>query len=281
MLKSIGQDKLALCGFLLVLVLIFVGALAPWLAPHDPIHIDLKLSLHPPDQDYPFGTDHLGRCILSRLIYGVRLSLGLAVLVVTVIFGAGLLVGASAGYLGGSWDHVLMRIVDILLAFPGLILAIGIAGFLGPSLINIMMALSLVNWVGYARIARGLVLSLKEKEFVVAARASGSSPGKIMRKHILPNMISPLIVLATLDMGAVILQISGMSFLGLGAQPPTPEWGAMLSEGRSYMQLAPWVMVYPGGAILLTVMAFNLLGDGLRDALDPRFGNDIWKEKVM
>lgn len=280
-MRSIGQDKLALAGFLTVLVIFFLGIFAPWLAPHDPLHIDLKFSLHPPDQDYPFGTDHLGRCILSRLIYGIRLSLGLSMLVVTVIFTAGLLIGASAGYLGGRWDHVLMRMVDILLAFPGLILAIGIAGFLGPSLIHMMIALALVNWVGYARISRGLVLSLKEKEFVVAAQVIGSSHRKIIFKHILPNMLSPLIVLATLDMGAVILQISGMSFLGLGAQPPTPEWGAMLSEGRSYMQVAPWIMVYPGLGILLTVMGFNLLGDGLRDAMDPQLGKNITKEKVM
>lgn len=179
-------------------------------------------------------------------------------------------VGTVSGYTGGWVDNLVMRLIDILMAFPGLILALAIAGMLGPSIMNLMLALAAVQWVAYARIIRGMVLSIKETEYVLAARACGTTDAKIIIRHILPNIISPLTVLATLDMGHLILTISGLSFLGLGAQPPVPEWGAMLNDGRPYMQAAPQLMLYPGMAILLVVLAFNLLGDGLRDVFDPK-----------
>lgn len=270
-LKVLAADKLALVGLIIILLLFSLTILAPFIAPHDPTKIDLKNTLKALDQAYLLGTDQLGRCILSRLIYGAQVSLGVAILVISIAFTAGVLIGAVAGFLGGKVDNLIMRVVDVFLAFPSLILAVAITGILGPSLVNLMLALALVNWVGYARISRGLVLSIKQKEYIIAAAVTGASPWKIILRHILPNMISPLVVLATLDLGAVILQISGLSFLGLGAQPPNPEWGAMLNDGRPYMQVAPWLMIYPGLAILLAVMAFNLVGDGIRDLLDPKF----------
>ncbi|MBV1770172.1 MAG: ABC transporter permease subunit, partial [Candidatus Desulforudis sp.] len=219
---------------------------------------------------FPLGTDHLGRCILSRLIYGTQVSLPIAGLTLAVIILIGIPIGILSGYCGGRVDNIIMRVVDVLLAFPSLVLALVIAGMLGPGLINVLIALASVWWVEYARFVRAIVLSVKAKEFVLAARASGTSDVGIMTRHILPDVLSPVIVLATLDMGKLILVISGLSFLGLGAQPPAPEWGAMLNDGRPYLQVAPQLMLYPGLAIMTVVLAFNLLGDGLRDALDPR-----------
>jgi len=263
-------DKLALLGLIIVALVVLVGILAPYLMPHDPLKVALDQRLSPPSRAYLLGTDHLGRCLLSRLIFGTRVSLTTAALALVTIMLISIPVGTVAGYLGGRVDNLLMRLVDILLAFPDLILALVIAGMLGPGLLNVMLAVASVWWVGYARVIRGMVLSVKEKEFVLAARACGTSEFGIVLRHILPNVLSPVIVLATLDMGKLILAISGLSFLGLGAQPPTPEWGAMLNDGRPYMQVAPQLMVYPGLAIMIVVLAFNLLGDGLRDALDPR-----------
>ena len=268
--KRLIQDRLALLGMLIVLAVVIVALSAPLLFPNDPLAVDLPQRLLKPQPGYLLGTDHLGRCILSRLILGTRYSLGPAALVLAVVIVISIPAGVLSGYLGGKVDNMIMRLVDILLAFPGLILALVIAGMLGPGLLNVMMALAAVWWVGYARIIRGAVLSVKEKEFVLAARACGTPEIKIIARHILPNILSPVIVLATLDMGKLILAISGLSFLGLGAQPPLPEWGAMLNEGRPYMQVAPQLMIYPGLCIMMVVLAFNLLGDGLRDALDPR-----------
>ena len=208
--------------------------------------------------------------MLSRVIYGSRVSISTSFAVLLVIMTVGVAVGTVAGFTGGRVDSMVVAIIDVLLAFPGLILALAIAGMLGPGIINVMIALAAVHWVGYARIIRGMVISIKEKEYVLAARAGGAKKFSLIWRHILPNMMSPIIVLATLDMGSIILTISGLSFLGLGAQPPTPEWGAMLNDGRPYMQIAPWLMLYPGLAIFVTVLAFNLMGDGLRDSLDPR-----------
>ncbi len=269
-LARLWQDKLALLGLVIILAVVAVAVFAPYLAPNDPVKVDLAQRLAPPGAPYPLGTDHLGRCLLSRLIYGTRVSLATAALALTAIMLISIPLGTLAGYCGGRVDNAIMRIVDVLLAFPGLILALVIAGTLGPGLLNVMLALSAVWWVGYARVIRGMVLSVKEKEFVLAARACGTREMGIITRHILPNVLSPVIVLATLDMGKLILAISGLSFLGLGAQPPTPEWGAMLNDGRPYMQVAPQLMVYPGLCIMTVVLAFNLLGDGLRDALDPR-----------
>lgn len=269
-LARLMQDRLALLGLVIILAVVAVAVFAPYLAPNDPVRVDLTQRLAPPSAQYPLGTDHLGRCLLSRLIYGARVSLTTAALALSAITLISIPLGTLAGYCGGWVDNAIMRVVDVLLAFPGLILALVIAGTLGPGLLNVMLALSLVWWVGYARVIRGMVLAVKEKEFVLAARACGTSELGIIVRHILPNVLSPVIVLATLDMGKLILAISGLSFLGLGAQPPTPEWGAMLNDGRPYMQVAPQLMIYPGLCIMTVVLAFNLLGDGLRDALDPR-----------
>ncbi len=266
----LAKDKLALVGLIIAILVILVGVFAPYLMPNDPVKVSLDQRLAPPSAAYPLGTDHLGRCLLSRLIFGTRVSLSTAAIALFLIMLISIPVGTIAGYMGGWVDNLLMRLVDILLAFPSLILALVIAGMLGPGLLNVMLAVSSVWWVGYARVIRSLVLSVKEKEYIMAARACGTPEWAIMIRHILPNVLSPVIVLATLDVGKLILSISGLSFLGLGAQPPTPEWGSMLNDGRSYMQVAPQLMVYPGLAIMIVVLAFNLLGDGLRDALDPR-----------
>lgn len=269
-LKRLLRDKVSLLGLVIIILIILVALIGPWLAPNDPIQINLGQALMKSCWEYPLGTDHLGRCILSRIIYGARVSLSTSFLVLVIVMTVGIAVGTLSGYVGKTVDNIIVSIMDVLLAFPGLILALAIAGILGPSITNVMIAIAAVHWVGYARIIRGMVISIKEKEYVLAARASGTRPIRIVCQHIIPNIISPVIVLATLDMGSILLTISGLSFLGLGAQPPMPEWGAMLNDGRPYIQVAPRLMVFPGLAILTTVLAFNLMGDGLRDLFDPR-----------
>ncbi len=269
-LKKLLQDPAARAGFALVVIVVSVALLAPALAPHDPEPVALSLRLLPPGGDYPLGTDALGRCLLSRTLYGARVTLQYSLAVLGVILLIGLSLGILAGYRGGLWDSAIMRLADIVLAFPNLVLALVMVGMLGPGLFNVMLALALVSWVGYARVVRGMVLSLKEKEFVAAARVCGTPPGAILLRHILPHVLPPVAVLATLDLGKLILSIATLSFLGLGAQPPTPEWGAMINEARPFMQTVPRLMIVPGVAIALAVLGFNLLGDGLRDALDPR-----------
>jgi ABC-type dipeptide/oligopeptide/nickel transport system permease subunit len=222
-----------------------------------------------PSGAFPLGADHLGRDELSRLLYGGRATLGTASVVLAMVMIIALVVGASSGYYGGWLDTLLMGLVDLLLAFPGLILAVAIAGTLGPSLINVLIAMAAVWWAGYARLIRGMVLAMREREFVEAARAIGASDRRIMINHIARNILGPFVVLATLDMGSIVLGIAGLNFLGLGAQPPTPEWGAMLNDARPFLQSAPQLLLYPGAAIVLVVLGFNLLGDGLRDLLDP------------
>ncbi len=269
-LRHILKDKLALLGFIIIMVIIGAGLLAPYISPHDPIKVELSQRLQEPNGEFLMGTDHQGRCILSRVIHGTRLSLRTSFLVLVIIMTMGILVGTVSGYTGGKVDSFIVSIIDILLAFPGLVLALAIAGMLGPGITNVMLAIAAVHWVGYARIVRGMVVSIKEKEYVMAARAAGTTHVNIVLRHVLPNILSPVIVLATLDMGAIILSISGISFLGLGAQPPIPEWGAMLNDSLPYMQTAPWLMLFPGLAIFTTVLSFNLMGDGLRDIFDPR-----------
>ncbi|MCL0046986.1 ABC transporter permease, partial [Thermodesulfovibrionales bacterium] len=237
---------------------------------HDPIEQNLEHRLLSPNTEYLLGTDNLGRCILSRLIHGTSVSLQIGIMVVGIAAFVGVTLGLVAGYRGGLIDELIMRIVDILLAFPGIILALVIAGILGPSLFNVMLALAVVGWTSYARVVRGAVLSVKEKEFVEAAQALGAGEARIMFRHILPNVMAPVIVMATLGMAHVILAAAALGFLGLGAQPPTPEWGSMLNDGRAFMRTAPHLTIFPGLAIMVTVLAFNFLGDGLRDALDPR-----------
>ncbi len=268
-LQSLLRDPATVLGLAIVVVAVTGAIVAPVLAPHDPTDIRLEERLLPPGLDFPLGTDHLGRDELSRLLYGARTTLRTAAVVLAVVFAIALTVGTLSGYYGGWLDTILMGLVDLVLAFPGLILAVAIAGTLGPSLINVMIAMAAVWWAGYARMVRGMVLSLRSREFVEAARAVGASDRRIMVFHIWRNILGPVIVLATLDMGWIILGISGLNFLGLGAQPPTPEWGAMLNDGRPFLQSAPQMMLYPGTAIFLVVLGFNLLGDGLRDVLDP------------
>jgi peptide/nickel transport system permease protein len=268
--KGLKKHRLALIGAAIIFVLIVIAILAPFIAPHDPIEQNLEHRLLTPNSEYLLGTDNLGRCILSRLIHGASVSLLISVMVVGISTFVGVTLGLLAGYCGGFIDELIMRIVDILLAFPGIILALVVVGILGPSLYNVMLALAVVGWTSYARVVRGSVLSVKEKEFVEAARALGASDTRIMFRHILPNIMAPVIVMATLGMAHVILAAAALSFLGLGAQPPTPEWGSMLNGGRAFMRTAPHLTIFPGLAIMVTVLAFNFLGDGLRDVLDPR-----------
>ena len=242
---------------------------APLISPYDPVAQSLPDSLKAPSPSHPLGQDKLGRDILSRVIFGARISLWVSLLAVGLSLSIGLTVGLMAGYFGGVIDLILMRLVDILLSFPGILLAIAFAAILGPSLTNVVVALSLIGWVAYARLARGQVLSLKEEEFVIAALATGAGPVRVMARHLLPNILSPIIVQASFHMAGAIIAESTLSFLGLGVQPPTPSWGSMLNEGRAYLLTAPHLTIFPGLAIMATVLAFNFLGDGIRDMLDP------------
>ncbi len=264
------RDRAAIVGLILVAGAVLAAVAAPILTPHDPIAINPAVVLQGPSRLHPLGTDNLGRDVLSRLLHGARPSLGTAATASLLILAIGVTGGTISGYVGGRVDEVLMRIVDVLLAFPSLILALAIAGMLGPGLVHVMIGMAAVWWVGYARIVRGLVLSVRERQFVEAAQAVGASHARIVWRHALPNVMAPVIVLVTLDMGGLILAISGLNFLGLGVQPPWPEWGAMLNEGRPFLFSTPRLMIYPGLAISLVVIGFNMLGDALRDVLDPR-----------
>ncbi len=270
-LRRLRRDRVAVASAIFLLLLVTISILAPVLAPRDPIETNLSQRLAPPaTPGYPLGADDLGRDILSRLIWGGRVSLlvGLGAVLVAMILGV--LVGLIGGYFGGWLDSLTMRLIDILMAFPAILLAIAIVASLGPGLQNAMLAVSIVGIPYYARIVRGNVLSLREQEFVYAARMIGVPVFRILTQHVLPNCLGPLIVAATLDVGWMIMIAAGLSFLGLGAQPPTAEWGVMLSQGRHFIRSAPHISILPGVAIFLVVLALNLLGDGLRDALDPR-----------
>ncbi len=269
-IRRLLRNKLAITGILIMGVFLLTALLAPVISPYDPIAQDLAMRRRPPSQEHWMGRDDLGRDILSRVIYGTRLSLQVGVLSVGFAIVIGALAGAISGYAGGWVDHIVMRIMDIMLAFPALLLAIAIVTILGPGLLNMLYAIGIVSIPAYARIVRGSVLSAKEQEYVVAARAVGVPPVRILFRNILPNCLTPLLVQGTLGIGTAILDAAGLSFLGLGAQPPEPEWGAMLGQGRYSMFTAPHIVLFPGLAIMLTVLGFNLLGDGLRDALDPR-----------
>jgi ABC-type dipeptide/oligopeptide/nickel transport system permease subunit len=258
-------------GGALVGALVLTAALAPLIAPFDPVRdADLANYLHAPGRPFLLGADTFGRDVLSRLIYGARISLGvgIAVQASSLVIGVGL--GLMAGFFGGRADQIIMRTTEVVFAFPGLLFAIAIMAVIGPSLYNVFLALGLVSWTSLARVVRGQVLGLKEQEYIEAARAVGASNARIIVRHILPNTLAAVTVLVTLGIGSAILAEAGLSFLGLGAQPPEPSWGSMLSAGRDYLQQAPWLSLYPGLAIFLTVMGFNLLGDGIRDLLDPR-----------
>lgn len=264
------SDGLAGTGLVVVVLLVGAAVAAPVLAPHDPAHIDPLSRLAGSSLEHPLGTDELGRDVLSRLLYGARWSLGIAALATLVVASIGVTVGLVAGYLGGLVDMVIMRVVDVLLAVPGLVLYLAIVGTLGPGIGNVFIALISVAWAGYARVVRGMVLSIRERDFVRASRSVGAGHRRLMFHHVLPHVAGPVVVLASLQVGATILALSALGFFGLGAQPPTPEWGTMINQGRLFLQTKPALMIYPGVAISLAVLGFNLLGDGLRDALDPR-----------
>ncbi len=256
-------------GLLLVVSLLLAGLVAPWLPLDDPTQISLSHRLHPPSVEHPLGTDHLGRDTFSRIVHGARMTLLAAAATLVLSMTIALAVGIVSGYNGGWTDTALMGVVDLLLAFPSLILALAVAGALGPGLFNVLLAAGAVWWVGHARIIRGITLGARNMEYVTAARAIGASNRRIFLRHITPNILGPIIVIASLDVGWIILGIAGLSFLGLGAQPPTPEWGAMLNDARPFLQTAPRLLLLPGAAIFIAVLGFNLLGDGLRDLLAP------------
>ncbi len=261
--------------FALFILLIIIGSaiFAPYISPYEPRAMDLSASLEGPSRAHLLGTDKMGRDILSRIIYGSRVSLMVGIVAVGISGIIGIFLGSIAGYFGKWVDGLIMRLVDILLAFPSILLAISLVAVLGASIFNVMLAIGAVSWVGYARLIRGEFLSLKNKEFVSAAEALGAKTPKIIFKHMLPNAIAPVIVMATLGMAGAIITESSLSFLGLGVQPPTPSWGQMLSKGRTIIREAWWVSTFPGIAIMITVLSFNILGDGLRDALDPNMNN--------
>lgn len=270
-LRRLRRDRMAVGGVILLLLVALVSILAPVLAPHDPIETNLAQRLAPiGTSGYLLGADELGRDILSRLIWGGRISLLIGFSAVMVAMMLGVMVGLLAGYFGGWVDTLVMRLIDILMAFPAILLAITIVASLGPGLRNAMLAVAIVGIPYYARIVRGNVLSLREQEFIQAARVIGAPNVRIILRHVFPNTLAPLIVAATLDVGWFIMAAAGLSFLGLGAQPPMAEWGVMLSTGRQFIRNAPHLSILPGTAIFLVVLALNFLGDGLRDALDPR-----------
>jgi len=264
------RSPLTVAGLVLILLLALIAMFAPLIAPADPLKQVLSTRLKPPSAEHWLGTDQLGRDVLSRMIYGARISLLIGTVVVGLAATIGTAIGLIAGYAGGWLDEGLMRLTDVFFAFPALILAMAISGALGPSLTNAMIAIAILSWPVYARLVRAQVLSLREREYVEAARSLGASSPSIVWQHILPNTLAPLLVQASFDMGSAILSAAGLSFIGFGAQPPTAEWGVMISDGRNYIVTQPWLSLFPGLAILLTVAAFNLIGDGLRDALDPR-----------
>lgn len=263
------KSRLTIAGIVLIVLMAAAALSASFISPHDPGSVDLSLGLEGPSWRHPMGCDELGRDIFSRLIHGTRVSLAVGIAVVFFSLTVGTAVGALAGYAGGAVDGAIMRIVDILMAFPGLLLAIAVAGVLGPSFVNVVLALCLMGWVGFARLVRGQVLALREREFVTAARAIGAGPFRILTRYIFPELAAPLLVQATFAMAGAVLAESSLSFLGLGPQD-LPTWGAMLSEGVDYMLFAPHLSVWPGLAVCLTVLAFNFIGDGLRDALDVK-----------
>ncbi len=265
------KHRLAVGGLGLILALILLALSARQVAPHDPLRQDLPHALAGPSIEFPLGTDEFGRCILSRILFGARLSLLVGVIATAIGAGAGILSGLAAGYFP-RLDAPVMRTMDVLLAFPSILLAIAIVAALGPSLGNVMIAVGVRSIPSFARLARSMVLSLKELEFVQGAAALGASHARVLFRHILPNSVSPLLVFSSMQVATAILLAAILSFLGLGVQPPTPEWGKMVSDGRAYLLEAPHVSLFPGLAIFIAVMGFNCLGDGLRDALDPRVG---------
>ena len=264
------RDHAAVAGLAVIALLIVVAIVAPALAPYPPNDQSFRIKLQAPSAEHLLGTDEFGRDVLSRILVGTRVALGVGIVPVAIALAIGVSLGLVAGYFGRRIDQVVMRVIDVLLAFPWLLLAIGIVAILGPGIQNVVIAVAIVYIPAFARIVRGSVLSIKEKEYVEAARAMGQPHGQIIVRHVLANAWAPIIVLSTLSIGQAIIYAAGLSFIGLGTQPPDADWGVMLTSGREYLRDAPWLGFFPGLAILITVLAFNLFGDGLRDALDPR-----------
>jgi peptide/nickel transport system permease protein len=268
--RRFGRHRGALAGAAIAAGLAAAAVLAPWLAPYDPEAVQLGATLRPPSWDHPFGTDVLGRDVLSQTIFGARVSLTIGFVSVALALAGGVPIGGVAGYLGGWTDRLTMRVVDILVSFPTILLAIVVITIFGPGLLNAMLAIGVAQIPLYARLMRGAVLRVKGLDYVTAARAAGAPGRRILWRHVLPNCLPPLIVQSTLLFATAILSAAYLGFLGLGAQPPTPEWGTMLSKARDFLRVAPHVSVFPGLTIMVTVLGLNLLGDGLRDVLDPR-----------
>jgi peptide/nickel transport system permease protein len=269
-LRRLRRNRLAMVGAFLIASFLFMALFAHVIAPYDPIAQDWKNVQQAPSASHPFGTDELGRDLLSRVIHGARISITIGLISVSIGLILGMSIGLIAGFFGGVWDNVLMRIMDIMLAIPYVLLAIAIVAILGPGLWNTMIAIGIVTIPQFARIVRSSVLEIKATDYVEAARAIGAGNLRIMLRHILVNSLSPIIVQSTMTIASAILNAAALGFLGLGAQPPIPEWGVMLSDGRLLLLVAPWIVTFPGIAIMLSVLGFNMLGDGLRDALDPR-----------
>jgi peptide/nickel transport system permease protein len=279
-LRRLVRDRSALVGLAILALLALAALFAPAIAPYSPVEPHYEMALRGPGRGFLLGTDGLGRDELSRLLFGARLSLASVTLAAAEITLLGVTIGLLSGYYGGIVDGAIQRVIDVLLAVPSLVLALAIAGVLGPSMRSVVIGVVAVHWVSYARLVRGMVLSARNEPYVESSVALGARNARVMFLEILPNVVPPVVVLATLEMGGLLLSISSLSFLGLGAQPPTPEWGTMLNQARPFFQSHPHLMVAPGVAITLTVLAFNLLGDGLRDALDPRAGRLVTEART-
>jgi len=273
--RALSKNRLALCGGAVVLVLAIMAAAAPLLSPHDPHKPDIKRILDPPSARHWLGTDQIGRDVLSRMLYGARVSLAVGFVSVGIATAIGIALGASAGYHGGTVDGAVMRLVDLVLVFPRFFLLLAVLAFLKPSIWTIMVVIGLTGWMGVARLVRAEFLALKEREFVIWSQSVGAGAFRIIWRHILPNAMAPVLVAMTLGIPAAILTESGLSFLGLGVRPPYATWGNILNEGKEVIELAWWLSVYPGLAILFTVLSYNLLGEGIRDALDPRLRQSL------
>jgi len=272
--KRFSRNRLAFTGLLVIAALALVAIAAPLVSPYDPTSINVHKVLNPPSWSHPFGTDELGRDVLTRMIWGSRVSLKVGFVAVGIAITIGTLVGALAGYYGGKVDALLMRFVDIMLAFPTLFLILAVIAILEPSIATIMIIIGLTGWMSVARLVRAEFLSLRERDFIAAARAAGAGDPRLIFRHILPNALAPVFVSATFGIAGAILTESGLSFLGLGVQPPDPSWGNILTAGKDNITVAWWLSLFPGIAILITVLSYNLVGEGLRDALDPR----LWQE---
>jgi peptide/nickel transport system permease protein len=274
-LRILGRDPTSMAGLVIVAIVILVAVVGPWLAPHDPNAIDIVHKFAGPSTRFPLGADYLGRDTLSRLLYGARQSIQATLIATVSITAMGVILGMLAGFLGGIVDAAISWVVDLLLAFPSLLLGLAITAVLGPGLGHVTLSIIVVWWTGYARIVRAAVLAERNKLYVEAAAAIGSTSRRTLLRHVLPNIVAPIVVYTSLEMGSILLAISALSFLGLGVNPPTAEWGAMLSSAKTYIDLDPQLMIYPGAAIFIFALGCNLVGDGLRDFLDPKTLGDI------